>query len=458
MADVQLAHGFLKLANQLDEAAIRAPFSSTQAKIVRCLIRLTYGWRQRTARVAHPAIAAACGVAYSASFRRAFGELLAADVVFEVAPGTGRMPGLYAINKDFESWGPFRVEAAALARAFPDRPASDDDRLTAFLRDRRPPSRGQSMEGNGDDDSARRPPSEGQATESVDRPQKGSQNSVDRPLEARRPPSRGHATAVDRPPEGSHEPPNTPSINDLRAPKDSTTQEIQTASSIRAHAREGTAAAAGMAAPAPDEAIESYAAGLASAANDAIGRRWPSHQRTLATKTGVYAARQLLAMHVPITFAAGVIASKCKTTGLDEPPKSVRWFLDAIVEAFHADAHAAVTRDEGKRSRAKSEITRLGETIHGVDPQIAAQRAQLDATHDEDFKRYQLLERRTARAWVVNHREEARAIVRNVAESITGESPFWDRMRKHEVQRLCAQRAGFQSFDTWRANRPPPTA
>lgn len=122
MADVQLKHGFLRIANSLEEAIIMAPFSGTQMKIVRCLIRLTYGWNETTVRISRPDLAECCGLSAKGGFLRAFDELLRGGVIHEVERPFSRIAGVYELNKDFEHWGPFSVAASRLEALFSKRP------------------------------------------------------------------------------------------------------------------------------------------------------------------------------------------------------------------------------------------------------------------------------------------------------------------------------------------------
>lgn len=136
MADVQLEHGHYRLANALDEAITIASFSGTQHKIVRCVLRLTWGWRQQSVRMSRVEIAERCGVAPVGGFLRAFDDLVHNGVIDEVERPFGRTPGAYRINKDFEHWGVFSVAQSRLEALFRKRPATAD----------RPTPEGQSSE------------------------------------------------------------------------------------------------------------------------------------------------------------------------------------------------------------------------------------------------------------------------------------------------------------------------
>lgn len=129
MADVQLERGNFRVANRLDEAITFADFTLAQMRVVRCLLRLTYGWRRRTVRLAHGDLALRCNLPNSGGFRRALDELIREGVVLVLEPGHGHIPTLYAVQKDFERWGRFSVAEAKLSRLFDARPDSDDAAL-----------------------------------------------------------------------------------------------------------------------------------------------------------------------------------------------------------------------------------------------------------------------------------------------------------------------------------------
>lgn len=168
MADVQLEHGHLRIANALDEAITFAAFTGTQTKVVRCLVRLTFGWRRHTVRIALPDIAERCNVAFTGGFRRALDELIREGVVLEIEQSSGRCAALYAINKDFEAWGKFSVAARALESLYGERPESNDSRIprSHSLLDKEPPQgheqesymppQGESHAPTGQDDSPHR--------------------------------------------------------------------------------------------------------------------------------------------------------------------------------------------------------------------------------------------------------------------------------------------------------------
>lgn len=114
-ADVQLEHGFVRLANRLVEALCDADFTGTQTKIVLALWRDTYGWGQEAVRLTVNQLAQRCRCVLAGGFHRALNELAAEGVVILVVPRSPQSPGGYMVQKDFTKWGRFSVSEARLA-------------------------------------------------------------------------------------------------------------------------------------------------------------------------------------------------------------------------------------------------------------------------------------------------------------------------------------------------------
>lgn len=169
MADVQLERGYTRIANRLDEALMVAPLTGTQQTIVRCIIRLTWGWKQRTVRISVPELADKCGKQDSGGFRRDLRELIANNVIVEVERPRGRAPAVYAVQKNFEAWRAYAVAANRLETLFGERPASLNStphRRTATVPDdpRRVAPEGQSIDAEFYEDFDDSVPLEGQST------------------------------------------------------------------------------------------------------------------------------------------------------------------------------------------------------------------------------------------------------------------------------------------------------
>jgi phage replication O-like protein O len=104
---ILLERGYTRVPNRLDEAVTAAPFSLTQLKAVRAILRLTYGSRCRTTRISLPELAECCGLAFSRGFRTQFAELLRAGVIIRIARARGRISATYSVQRDNCQWGRF---------------------------------------------------------------------------------------------------------------------------------------------------------------------------------------------------------------------------------------------------------------------------------------------------------------------------------------------------------------
>jgi phage replication O-like protein O len=288
MADVQLEHGHLRIANALDEAITFADFTGTQTKIVRCLVRLTFGWRRRTVRIALPDIAERCHVAPSGGFRRALDELIREGVVVELERSIGRVPSLYQVNKDYESWGKFSVAAKALESLYGERPAHGDD--------------------------AAKVPPQGQATENDENSCMPPQGEMHDP------------TGEDScPHEGTKNEPKSLIGETVGPPKDSEIQERQIISIESARAKIERSAL-------PDDVRLVTAANQGLAEHPARPQRIP---RILTSQSGTYHTLEMLrAAHVPIDFAESTIYDLAKVHPADDEVSSLKYFLTATIRAW----------------------------------------------------------------------------------------------------------------------------
>lgn len=130
MADVQLEHGHVRIANRLFEAILDAEFTGAQTRILVALIRLTFGWRRRTVTLTVPELAAFCRLQPVGGFRRALRDLVTEGVVVQLEHDRGRSATTYAIQKDFAAWGRYSIAEARLSAVWRERPQSDDDLLS----------------------------------------------------------------------------------------------------------------------------------------------------------------------------------------------------------------------------------------------------------------------------------------------------------------------------------------
>lgn len=107
MADVQLEHGFLRLANTLAAAVARAPWeSAAQCRMVMALIRATYGMNRREADVGTAGWRALTGL--SDRHIKATKKSLQDAGVFVLVrdfDARAQRPQRWRLEKDFTRWG-----------------------------------------------------------------------------------------------------------------------------------------------------------------------------------------------------------------------------------------------------------------------------------------------------------------------------------------------------------------
>jgi len=101
VADVQLENGHFHIANELVEALVRTPLNGSQSRIVWAVIRETYGWNRKLARLSMRRIAAMTGIDRR-NVRREVSTLVNAGVIVRRGQN-GEGPQL-GIAKDYESW------------------------------------------------------------------------------------------------------------------------------------------------------------------------------------------------------------------------------------------------------------------------------------------------------------------------------------------------------------------
>lgn len=316
MADVQLEHGYLKLANSLDEALLFAKFSAPQAKIARCIVRLTYGWKRLSVRIGQQELADRCNEVLAGNFRRSLRDLVREGVITVVEQGRGTTPSAYAINKDFETWGRYAVWAKTLERLFGERPETADLPVA-------PPPR----VAVGGHPSA---PVEGPPTVT---PTEEGDGWSDRPR-SRRVTAHGHT-----------EGPPTVTQNSVSASGASCCEAGKT---VKDSERQTELVSSG-------EHIADDRAGaalvLTAAANRGITERWTEQALGLNSGAGyVQHALDLLAQaEVPVAYARDAIYTAAVECSLDTPPRSLVWFAKAARDRWQKHQH----KQQGQQSQAK---------------------------------------------------------------------------------------------------------
>ncbi|MDK2879633.1 MAG: hypothetical protein PWR06_2349 [Thermoanaerobacteraceae bacterium] len=103
MANVQLEHGYTKIANELLEVLAKTPLNGTQLRIILVLWRYTYGYNRKEHELSESFISKATGI-HKKQIQRELNELIKYGLVFVVKEATFTSPRIIQFNKDYESW------------------------------------------------------------------------------------------------------------------------------------------------------------------------------------------------------------------------------------------------------------------------------------------------------------------------------------------------------------------
>lgn len=101
MGDVQLEHGYTRIANALLEGICKAPLQGRQLRVLLAVARLTYGWNRKSAKITGQRVADLAGVTPHEA-RRLIRQLVSMRVLIS-AGGTGSARTL-AIRKSSKAW------------------------------------------------------------------------------------------------------------------------------------------------------------------------------------------------------------------------------------------------------------------------------------------------------------------------------------------------------------------
>jgi phage replication O-like protein O len=508
MANVQTEHGYLKLANRLAEAVVVAPFTGTQLKIVTCVIRLTYGWGQKTARVSHGSIAERINVRNTGGFRRAFLELLAQGVLIEVEAPTGRAAGIYAINKDFEKWGKFSVAESTLVSMYGKRPPSGPKDITkpsdlaesyiyyaraakrlkigysrdpwsrvANMRTSRPEIELIAVEPGGRELERERhaqfaewrlddkrewfrwSPAIADFIRSFSSPT-GARNKDDKAQsnDESRAPTEDDRHVPDEsrvPPVGtSYAPTGTPFMPPQGGGNGSKSligENVAPRKDIEIQERQTAAVATARELPAAEakdgEVITDYALGLTAALNRAITAKWGEQPNVVGYASALDTAEDLLRTGVELEFAQRIISEKVPK--LKTKPFSVKYLHEAIKEAKgQADQRAydasAVLPSTGKRGGAPT----------GIGSLLTPSDQQKQKSEDALVREYEQARRVATAAWGSDPANETRyaaiVITVNNEYALLKNSTYGKRAIEVVVIERCAEACAFPSFNEWR--------
>lgn len=110
MPDVQVEHGYTRIAHPILEALALAPFNAAQLKVLLVVIRETYGWQQKDAAISYTRLEAATGL-HRDTVRNALRSLIREGVVIVVREATFSEPAVYRLQKDPHRWGRFSTHS-----------------------------------------------------------------------------------------------------------------------------------------------------------------------------------------------------------------------------------------------------------------------------------------------------------------------------------------------------------
>lgn len=96
----QLEHGHTRIANVLLEALMRAPVGGGELRVLLAVVRLTYGWRKKTAPITARQVARATGLSLRHA-KRTLGALIDDGILLRERSGRRNVLGL---NKQFWEW------------------------------------------------------------------------------------------------------------------------------------------------------------------------------------------------------------------------------------------------------------------------------------------------------------------------------------------------------------------
>ena len=100
MSRPQLEDGYVRIANELLEAIIRAPLSKRELMIVLAVVRKTYGYGKKTDDISLSQLAQMTGVDRS-NVSRAINDLAAAGVL---SKRQGRYGQVLGLDKNYQKW------------------------------------------------------------------------------------------------------------------------------------------------------------------------------------------------------------------------------------------------------------------------------------------------------------------------------------------------------------------
>lgn len=103
MASPQKENGYTTIANELLEAIYGRKFSASQIKILLIILRFTYGFNRKYAKLSNSFISNGTGI-HEVSVSRELTTLIADNVLIEKEKPSFNRPRMLGVNKNYESW------------------------------------------------------------------------------------------------------------------------------------------------------------------------------------------------------------------------------------------------------------------------------------------------------------------------------------------------------------------
>ncbi|MCQ5364742.1 replication protein [Anoxybacillus salavatliensis] len=103
MADVQLEHGYTKIANEILERMALTKLSPTQFRLILVIWRYTYGFNRKDHEMSLSFLAEATGV-HKQRVKQELDKLIESNIVTVTEEGTYSKSRKLAFNKDYDTW------------------------------------------------------------------------------------------------------------------------------------------------------------------------------------------------------------------------------------------------------------------------------------------------------------------------------------------------------------------
>ncbi|WP_052659519.1 replication protein [Aeribacillus alveayuensis] len=104
MADVQLEHGYTKIANEILERLALTKLSPTQFRLILVIWRYTYGFNRKDHAMSLSFLAEATGV-HKQRIKQELDKLIENNIIIVTEEGSFSKSRKLAFNKDYDTWG-----------------------------------------------------------------------------------------------------------------------------------------------------------------------------------------------------------------------------------------------------------------------------------------------------------------------------------------------------------------